>query len=910
MVSNNLPMDSRPVAERIDAFICCIACAIATMVFGATDVSAQPLTPAPLDGRVISSVDRFYPGFIEILDTRDAPSLARLARVLVANPSRDSLVVLLWMLQYCPSWADGNGEAAVQLKTVARAVGTLPVAPVSSALLRGNAGQRLAAAILLSDSSDLIASNERQKLERTLIAALADADLRVREWIAEPLRALATPAANVALMRAVSTRDVSEMLYWRATGQRRSFTPQVSASTFSPATVAALKAIAPWFTGSLNSFDEQSLAQLRLTLQRSSDPETTPVLVWLLVNEPGNQWFLPQVLATPQRVSRLPLGELTSLLVTADPDHRSSIAELLKRALALKEVPDSSVNELIQGLMSHRLDPRPDVRFNVLTILASAIKRRGPPFTGASETARELGDLVRGRDLTSSERSNAIYALGLVADRTSLPLFEQMARSIDINPQVREQAARTYVSLSMPADPAVERRRLLWEQPDTAFEARVRTEGKIALPLAWQALTTGSNADRRAAAALLGWYRDARSIRPILGALDAKPGALTKEQLLFDLNMILLTEGSPANREQSNALAAAHLEWLYGKLVDQTIGTDIRNLAVAAERIAVSPERVVVPFSVALSAETSAAPGEPRRQVSATAIASESREAFLAAVAKNEYGVAIHAITVAEGIARVATTLYLPRRGAVNQVWISLYRAERGRWVRVPGPSEPVLPPMLNEFNFPTESNLMPTINRDYGASDPLKALRLDVTMERIRGDLKAIESLARGGDFSVGFGTIDASYVPLLERYRRSDDPPERYAAEFQWGRLTGRPNVELWMDAFTNQRGTPFQTMAQQVIGTYAATQVKSEGRQLAGPERDELVTAAVNPDPVDSRLLPRQVPQQENIRRVQASARFALVDARFGTDPLGSSGYSMLFERRGERWVFLFVVGGWIS
>jgi hypothetical protein len=462
----------------------------------------------------------------------------------------------------------------------------------------------------------------------------------------------------------------------------------------------------------------------------------------------------------------------------------------------------------------------------------------------------------------------------------------------------------------MPADPAAERRRLLWEQPDTAFEVRVRTEGKTALPLAWQALTAGSNADRRAAAALLGWYRDARSIRPILGALDAKPGAVTREQLLFDLNMILLTEGSPANREQSNALAAAHLEWLYGKLVDQTIGTDIRKLVVAAERIAVSPERLVAPFSVALSAETSAGPGEPRRPVSATAIASESREAFLAAVAKNEYGVAIHAITVADGIARVATTLYLPRWGAVNQVWISLYRAERGRWVRLPGPSDPVLPPMLNEFNFPTESNLMPTINRDYGASEPLKALRLDVTMERIRGDLKAIEYLARGGDFSVGFGTIDASYVPLLERYRRSDDPSVQYAAEFQWGRLTGRRNVELWMDAFTNQRGTPFQAMAQQVIGGYALNEIDVAGRQLEAAERDELIAAVVSPNAVDGRFLPQVLPRPENIRQMRASTRFAVVDTVFGSGSLGQSGYSMLFERRGDRWVFLFIVRGWIS
>jgi hypothetical protein len=41
-----------------------------------------------------------------------------------------------------------------------------------------------------------------------------------------------------------------------------------------------------------------------------------------------------------------------------------------------------------------------------------------------------------------------------------------------------------------------------------------------------------------------------------------------------------------------------------------------------------------------------------------------------------------------------------------------------------------------------------------------------------------------------------------------------------------------------------------------------------------------------------------------------RFAVVDTVFGSGNLGQSGYSMLFERRGDRWVFLFIVRGWIS
>src|SRR5688572_21083673 len=85
------------------------------------------------------------------------------------------------------------------------------------------------------------------------------------------------------------------------------------------------------------------------------------------------------------------------------------------------------------------------------------------------------------------------------------------------------------------------------EPPQTPLEATVQREGRAALPLVWQALATGTDSERRAAAALLSWYRDVRSIRPILAELDKSPDAIIHRQLLFDLNMILLTEGSPVN---------------------------------------------------------------------------------------------------------------------------------------------------------------------------------------------------------------------------------------------------------------------------------------------------------------------------------------------------------------------------
>jgi hypothetical protein len=898
-------MDSRHL-RHIPTFICVVAGVIGAIVHGAVGVSAQRPATSSLEPNAIASVDRLYPGFIEILETCNAGLLPRLARILVANPSRESLDVLVGMLTDCPAWADGNGEVAVQLKNVARAAGTLPVERVSKVLLDGNADQRLAAAIFLNSSFDLLSSNERQDLEKTLISAVADPQLQVREWVASPLRTLDTPAGNAALARALESPDATDMFYFQASGRSRPRrVRQVDESTFGPRTVAAVNLLAPNFLTTLNSQDERAIVALRQTLERSSDLETTAVLVWILVNS-RDEWYLPQVLPTEQRVSRLPLGNLGSLLATAEPLVRHNVAELLTRVLNLKNVPAPSLDELIRALMSQRQDPRVDVRVNVLTILAAAIKRRGAPFAGTPEVLRLLGELVGDRNLSSNDLGRVVEALGAIGNLSTLPLLERAARSTLVREAVREQAARAHIALSMPPDPRRELRRLVWETPDTVFEERVLREGRAALPLAWQALATGSAAEHRAAATLLAWHRDVGSVRLILAALDRSPGAVTGEQLLFALNMILLTEGLPADAAQANALAAAHLRWLYQQVANQRIDDDIRTTVLARDTIAVFPDRVTAPFVVDLSAEAPGTrQGQAGRQVRATAVRSSSPGVFLESVAKDQSGVAFHNITVAEGVARVATTLYLPGGRIANQVWISLYRNEGGQWVPLPVPPHPVLHRMLNE------PNLLPAINRDYGYEYPLKVLRLDLTMERIRVDLKARDGLANENLDWWGTSTpVDASYVSLFERYRRSDALSVRHVAEYEVARLTGRPDVQFWLDTLAERPGTPFQTMALQVLGPYADRQLKNEGRRLDGIERNQLVAAAGSPQPVDRRLLPNPLPRPENIVGVQASARFARVEARFGSEPRGSSGYSMLFERRGQQWIFLFILGSWIS
>jgi hypothetical protein len=248
--------------------------------------------------------------------------------------------------------------------------------------------------------------------------------------------------------------------------------------------------------------------------------------------------------------------------------------------------------------------------------------------------------------------------------------------------------------------------------------------------------------------------------------------------------------------------------------------------------------------------------------------------------------------------------LYLPQNRIANQVWISLYRNEGDRWVPLQVPPHPVLHRMLNE------PNLLPTINRNYGADEPLKILRLDLTMERVRVDLTQSPRLQNENIQQPDVaGDLDASYVRLLDRYKHSDAPNVRYTAEFKSARLTGRPDFQVWIDAL-GQPGSRFQGMAQQVFADYAAREFEQQRLELAGVERAQLIAAALSPEPIDPGLLPRQPARAEHIRQVRRSGRFGLVAAVFGSSPDGGHGYSMLFERRRERWIFLCTVKGWIS
>lgn len=418
-------------------------------------------------------------------------------------------------------------------------------------------------------------------------------------------------------------------------------------------------------------------------------------------------------------------------------------------------------------------------------------------------------------------------------------------------------------------------RRLLWERPNTAMEQQVISRGRVALPMAWAALASESD-ERRAAAAALARIRDVLSIPQIVTALSRSPGALTREQLLFDLNLIVLTEGTPADNVQSRALAAAHLPWVYEQIMSPAFDAELSELVRACATVAVLSEQMPDGFSLQLGTATARA---------------QSIAAFRSAVAQNGCGIALHAMSVAADTARVGATLYLPQRPP-GYSWVAVYRRQGGAWVRFEKPNSP-------RVGWLVESSVKPAIWRDYGTDEPLKLPRLDLEMERVRVGGMATYDGAGG---VLGLATTDA---PLLERYRRSDSLDVRYVAEREHARLTRQVNMSFWLPAFVASPSPLYERVAIDVISDEAARQIAARPGEATGADRDRLVAAALAPNAVKPHLLPQRLPRLSEIGRVRQSADYGLIEVSEG-----DRGYSMLFRRRGDAWEYLFVTARWIE
>jgi hypothetical protein len=220
--------------------------AVAITVFAPLCAFAQARAPRSLDPRVISVVDRLYPGFVEVIESSDSTALSGLATTLAQNPGAESLEVLLWMLEFSPAWVENL--ASLKITRTLAAVGTLPLDHIVEALAHGSARERGMAMFVLQSGRTLVSAADATKVEALLVSALSSPDENIRVSAAITLHAMNSATGNAALERALKGPGVSDLFFWHATRKQPAKVPVVvDASTFPTTTVAAVNSIYPGF---------------------------------------------------------------------------------------------------------------------------------------------------------------------------------------------------------------------------------------------------------------------------------------------------------------------------------------------------------------------------------------------------------------------------------------------------------------------------------------------------------------------------------------------------------------------------------------------------------------------------------------------------------------------------------------
>jgi HEAT repeat protein len=845
----------------------------AVLLCAPVKIAAQTDTARELSPAVVEAVDRLYPGFMEVLESGDTFHLKRLSDALSVSQMPEAFPVLAWMLEHRPeSDPETISVALIKLKS---SMTTIPATPLLRALHNGNADQRRAAAFVLLDSRSLIPEAERSSVERALIGALSDSSIDVRTWAAMSLRESGTPAAASALAAAVKDRDVTSRLYSIATGTRR-FSPSHARPAFPMELTTRIDAVSRGFVDVLQSGDEQGIRRLIDAIARLRTADAAAVLGWILENGDAaayGDWVAGLLADNQQSSGAVAIADIAALLRKPDPDRRFAAATFFERLFS-QRVPKISDPERAQAI---------DALITALADASLDVARMAADALGRARAREAVDALVRSLDRQDASRiylRRVFNALGSIGDPAAVPIFETWTRA-PRDFKLRAAAAQAAVGLGRPSDRGAAARALLWEQLDTKLERDVLAGGKDALPAVWQALSGTAGPEKHAALALVAWVRDARSVPYVVQALEYTHGALSREQLLFDLNVILLTEAPQLTSPPDiSAIAAQHIAQVIDTIaaVPQNSSSrpcsdgfvvDLRGFSASFE-----PDAARAPVSIASSP---AAFDDWLKK------------------APNGCGIAFHPVHAADGVARVASTLYSPHGGGTS--WITLHRKTASGWTAIP------MPPLEQRLVSSTTLNFYPTIERDYGGQDPLKIVRLDALMQRIdrhyseRG-LLAIENV----DVPDELTEVDASYVPLLQHYRTSTSANIRYAAEFELARLTGAPDVQTMILAIDEQPDGPLRRDATQILSSYMQRQFKTHGTFAAAAERADVVSALLASK---GRDVPANLPRANQVMAVRRWDRFAIADVR-----LGSSGYSALFERRGDQWVFVMVVSSWIE
>jgi hypothetical protein len=236
----------------------------------------------------------------------------------------------------------------------------LPLAAFSSGLLNDDADQRISSVVVLSNGAAYLQLSERAVYERILIAALSDPNIRVREFAAAALRAFRSPAGDAALALAIKGPEVTDMLFWLATGRKRPFSGEApTESSFPPETVAVVRALAPDFLVTLSTREDAAVRRLIEALEKTPAPATTPILVWLLMYGDMRSYgdWIGARLAQPPHIGRLPVAELLTSLPTSGPDQREKMALLIGRVLRTRAPLPTERRRLIAALTDLLYDP-------------------------------------------------------------------------------------------------------------------------------------------------------------------------------------------------------------------------------------------------------------------------------------------------------------------------------------------------------------------------------------------------------------------------------------------------------------------------------------------------------------------------------------------------------------------------
>ena len=655
--------------------------------------------------------------------------------------------------------------------------------------------------------------------------------------------------------------------YWHATGQRRPPTP-FAGPELPAAVTREIEVAFPGFRKILATGNEQEMRKLIDALAPMRTTAAAQVLATILeysdLSTHGE--FVARLLGANQvHHGAVDIGRVIELLHSADPDRRLAAASFFARVFHEREsrvkTPDRAAAVL--GLIQALSDPVMDVRQHAAPALGSARAR------GA--TAALVDSLAPG-DVPRSYIISAVAALRAIGDVRAVPGLERLARaSHESDYEVRLHAARAALDLRKTVDRAAAARALLFDQPSSPLERDVLAGGKPALPLAWKALAGGSPAERRHALALLGWVRDVASVPVLVNALESTHGALSRQQLLFDLNVILLTEAAEVSEaNQVDSLRSQHLaalrEAIAGNLPARWSDTAVAR---CAQGIVILPE-TAERFSAALG------------QI------------------KQGCGVAHQTVRSARGVARVASTIYAAN--ASYRSWVTIHQKVGADWRPLSSLA------LASRSWIADDPNLQPAFHRDYGVQDPLTIVRLDLAMERVRRGYEPAEGLSEWFVDDIGeVRGIPRALVPALERYRRDRDIRVRFAAEFAVARATGVPDVRVMIRAIEEQPDGPIRGTAGQVLSGYIRGQFELHGRLASADDRLELTAATMS---LKGRNVPERLPQDGDITRFRRWADFALVDVQFPGGPRAESGYSLLFERRGDRWVFVYVPSSWIS